>query len=298
MFGYINVNREKLKPEDTGVYQSYYCGLCRVLKEKYGRKGQMLLNYDMTFLIVLLTGLYEFTDEKTEFVCAMHPGKKRTARCNEVTGYAAAMNVLLGTKNFEDDWKDNHSYTKKALAQIFKKDYEQIKKKYPRQERAISEYLRKLDQAEKNQERNVDVVAGMTGEMLGEIFAWKEDDVWAEELRCLGFYMGKFIYLMDAYEDIEKDEKSHCYNVLKLMQQESKQDFETFSRLMLTSMMAECAKSFERLPILLHAEICRNILYSGVWNKFEYLRIKRQTKAEKKNRPGKKVDSGKAKAMR
>lgn len=284
MFGYINVNREKLDPTDRCMYQSYYCGLCQKLKENFGRKGQMLLNYDMTFLIVLLTGLYELEDEKTEFICAVHPAKKQTARMNEATQYAAAMNVLLCTKNFEDDWNDNRSYTKKALSQMFKKDYERIAARYPRQSQAIRQYLQRLEQAEKVREQNVDAVAGLTGEMLGEIFAWKEDDIWAEELRCMGFYMGKFIYLMDAYEDIGKDEKNNCYNVFNLMQQETEQDFETFSRLLLTSMMSECAKSFERLPILLHAEICRNILYSGVWTKYEYLRIKRQTKEEKKNK--------------
>ncbi len=288
MFGYINVNQKKLNAADKGVYQSYYCGLCRVLKEKYGRKGQFLLNYDMTFLIVLLTGLYELEDERVEFICALHPYKKRTARCNIVTDYAAAMNVLLSAKNFEDDWNDNHAYTKKALAQMFKKDYEHIRQQYPRQEHAVAEYLRRLEQAEKDAERNVDAVAGLTGEMLGELFVWKEHDVWAEELRCLGFYLGKFVYLMDAYEDIAKDEKHQCYNVLQFMKQETKQNFEIFSKLMLTSIMAECAKSFERLPILLHAEICRNILYSGVWNKFEYLRLKKQTKKEKRNRSGRK----------
>lgn len=282
MFGYINVNREKLSAQDKSIYQSYYCGLCQKLRENFGRKGQMLLNYDMTFLIVLLTGLYELEDQTAEFICAIHPAKKQTARYNEATRYAAAMNLLLCTKNFEDDWNDNHSYTKKALSQVFKKDYERIAACYPRQERAIRQYLRKLELAEKSMEQNVDAVAGLTGEMLGEIFVWKEDDVWAEELRCLGFYMGKFIYLMDAYEDIEKDGKNHCYNVFRLMQYETELDFETFSRLLLTSMMSECAKSFERLPILLHAEICRNILYSGVWTRYEYLRLKRQSKEEKK----------------
>ena len=293
MFGYINVNREKLKPEDSSVYQSYYCGLCQTLKSEFGRKGQILLNYDMTFLIVLLTGLYELEDKKSEFICAVHPSKKQTARCNEATQYAAAMNILLSSKNFEDDWKDNRSYAKKALLQIFKKDYERISIKYPRQALAIETYLRKLTQAEKANERNIDAVAGLTGEMLGEIFVWKKDDIWAEELRCLGFYMGKFIYLMDAYEDIDKDYKKNCYNVLRLMQQETEQDFETFSRLMLTSMISECAKSFERLPILLHAEICRNILYSGVWTKYEYLRKKKQARMEKKSKPSLKMDAEK-----
>ncbi len=291
MFGYINVNREKLNPADRQMYQSYYCGLCQKLKESFGRKGQVLLNYDMTFLIVLLTGLYELEDVKSEFICAVHPSKKQIARQNEATGYAAAMNVLLGTKNFEDDWNDHHSYTKRALSQVFKKDYERVAAHYPRQSKAIHQYLERLSYAEKSRERNVDAVAGLTGEMLGEIFAWKNDDIWAEELRCMGFYMGKFIYLMDAYEDIRKDGKDKCYNVFHLMRQDMELDFETFSRLLLTSMMSECAKSFERLPILLHAEICRNILYSGVWTRYEYLRLKRQAKEEKRNRAMRKEEA-------
>ena len=61
MFGYININRKELTKEDAKAYQAYYCGLCRELKNSCGTKGQMLLNYDMTFLIVLLGGLYELS---------------------------------------------------------------------------------------------------------------------------------------------------------------------------------------------------------------------------------------------
>lgn len=111
--------------------------------------------------------------------------------------------------------------------------------------------------------------------MLGEIFAWK-DDIWADELRCLGFYMGKFIYLMDAYEDLEKDRRKSEYNPFEDLAKKNPADFETLSKLILTSMMSECSKSFERLPILLHADIIRNILYSGVWSKYEYLQLKKK----------------------
>ena len=116
--------------------------------------------------------------------------------------------------------------------------------------------------------------------MLGEIFCWKEDE-WANELRTLGFYMGKFIYLMDACEDYEDDVKKKHYNPLIYVEKGSDQDFDTLCRLLLTSMVSECAKSFERLPILLHADILRNILYSGVWSKYEFLQLKKRRQEEK-----------------
>ena len=278
MFGYINLNRKELAGESVKAYQAYYCGLC-----------QMLLNYDMTFLVALLSGLYELGHKETEFTCPLHPTKKQKAWTNEATEYAADMNVILAYHNFEDDWKDNKAYTKRALAKAFSKDYKRIQKKYPRQVKSILRYTEELARAEAAEEENIDVIAGLTGEMLGEVFAWKEDE-WAEELRCLSFYMGKFIYLMDAYEDLEQDKKRQEYNPFAKMVCEQEKDFETFAKLILTSMMSECAKSFERLPILQHADILRNVLYSGVWSKYEYIQLKKK-KQEKKARGKQNVKS-------
>ena len=68
-------------------------------------------------------------------------------------------------------------------------------------------------------------------------------------------------------------------------------DFETFAKLILTSMMSECAKSFERLPILMHADILRNVLYSGVWSRYEYIQIKKKKQQEKKRKGKQNVKS-------
>lgn len=287
MFGYININRSELNDENKKAYQAYYCGLCRKLKTNCGAKGQMLLNYDMTFLIVLLTGLYELENDTSEITCALHPTKKRTVWINKATDYAADMNLILAYHNMIDDWKDEKAYTKKAFVKMLDKDYTRIMSKYPRQVKALEEFMRKTEEVEKNHETNLDAVAGLTGEMLGEVFCWREDE-WAEELRTLGFYMGKFIYIMDAYEDYDSDLSKNEYNPLVYMRRESVQDMDTLCKLLLTSMMSECAKSFERLPILLHADILRNVLYSGVWTKYEYLQLKKRKTEEKTKKKSRK----------
>lgn len=277
MFGYINVNGKELSEDSKSIYQSYYCGLCSELKKFCGKKGQALLNYDMTFLAVLLTGLYEPDTICRDFTCMVHPMKKRRLSSNDIVSYAAQMNVLLAYFNLVDDWKDEKAYTKKTLAAMFEKDYLRVKENYPRQTRAVEAYIAKLAEYEEAKERNIDIVAGITGEMLGEIFAWKQDE-WYDELKTLGFYLGKFVYLMDAYEDREKDDKKDVYNPLRYLDTRNEQEYETLCRLMMTSMISECAKSFERLPILLHADILRNILYSGVWSKYEYNQLKKKKK--------------------
>lgn len=283
MFGYINVNRKELSKEDEQTYQSYYCGLCRQLRTEAGVRGQMLLNYDMTFLLILLTGLYELPDEEMSFRCAIHPANRKTAYWNDATEYAAAMDIILSYHNLRDDYEDEGSHIKQALAKALEKDYKRASIRYPKQAQAVEDYMRKLAEAEKCKETNLDIVSGYTGEMLGTIFCWRDDE-WSKDLTSMGFYMGKFIYLLDAYEDLAHDVKKDQYNPLRFLEIESKEEYETLCRSTLTCLMSECAKSFERMPILEHAEILRNILYSGVWTKYEYLRLK-DKKNETKAKP-------------
>lgn len=292
MFGYINANYRELTTEQREKYQSYYCGLCRELQRNCGKKGQMLLNYDMTFLVILLTGLYEPVNIKEEFTCALHPLKKKTSRTNEASEYAAKMNILLAYHNFKDDWQDERSLYKRCLMSLLEKDYQKVKEEYPRQAQAVERALERLAVAESGRETNLDAVSGITGEMLAEIFNWK-DDHWAEELRCMGFYMGKFIYLMDAYQDLKKDEKNGVYNPFIYVKEENRQGMEldTYVRLILNSMMTECAKSFERLPIVNQTDLLRNILYSGVWTKYEAMQIQKEAKQIQKEEKKKKENN-------
>ena len=63
MFGYVTIRKDDLKVKDYNKYQAYYCGLCQYIKEAYGKKGQAMLTFDMTFLSILLTGLYECAEQ-------------------------------------------------------------------------------------------------------------------------------------------------------------------------------------------------------------------------------------------
>ena len=274
MFGYIAINKAEMKFKDYDMYHSYYCGLCKCLKECYGRKGQMTLSYDMTFLIVLLTGLYE-PDTVTETVnCIAHPLEKHTARTNIFTEYAAAMNLVLSYYKAMDDWQDEHSKKGYLTAHALKKNIQAIEEKYPQKTACISSRLRQLSVYEAEGECNLDLMAGLFGEIMAEIFAY-QDDEWELSLRKIGFFLGKFIYIMDAYDDVEKDIASGCYNPLKETFVNDT-DFADTCRRLLTMMMAECSREFEKLPVLLHAEILRNILYSGVWCRYTAVTSERQ----------------------
>ena len=112
MFGYVTVYEKELKIRDYETYRSYYCGLCSALKKQYGRTGQMLLNYDMTFLLMLLSGLYEPEERSWEGRCAPHPARRHAYTANRFTQYAADMTVLLAWEKAKDDWTDEKNWYK------------------------------------------------------------------------------------------------------------------------------------------------------------------------------------------
>jgi hypothetical protein len=121
--------------------------------------------------------------------------------------------------------------------------------------------------------------------MLGEICVWKED-IWARDLRELGFYLGKFIYLMDAYDDLEKDKKSGNFNILLPLLASGPDSFEETVKALLLDMAACCCRAFERLPIVKDVDILRNVLYSGIWVRYNQVRKNRSSaKEEDHERP-------------
>lgn len=279
MFGYIAVNKAEMKFKDYDIYHSFYCGLCKVLKRNYGMRGQMTLSFDMTFLIILLTGLYE-PETKTETIrCAAHPFEKHIARTNELTDYAAAVNLILSYYKCKDDWDDERKKKSYAAAKLLAPKMNDLKERYPEKISIVSSGLKKLSALERQDEQSADIMAGIFGEIMAELFVFRHDE-WEASLRKIGFFLGKFIYLMDAYEDVEKDIKTGNYNPLK-QTFPNNPDFADNCRELLTMMMAECSREFERLPILLYADILRNILYSGVWCRYAMVTEKRAQEKEK-----------------
>ena len=277
MFGYIQINQKELKIREYETYRSYYCGLCHLLKEKYARTGQLMLNYDMTFLAMLLDGLYEPEKETARRRCVPHLAAAHPETITGETGYAADMTILLGYAKAVDDWRDDRSLYKRVLAGRLHPEYGRLKERYPRQAQMLERCMKRLLALEREGCTDLDLVSAQTGYFLGEIFA-SRDDVWQDDLREMGFYLGKFIYLMDAADDFGKDKKRHRYNILHSLTDDGCLEFTGDPALVdttaaiLTDMMARASRAFERLPVLQNVEILRNILYSGVWMRFAAIR--------------------------
>lgn len=279
MFGYVMINKPELKIKDFERYRSYYCGLCEALKRRHGFLGRAMLTYDMTFLVLTLSDLYDAEDEVKCCRCIMHPVHKHCQRYNSTADYCADMTVLLAYHKCMDDWNDEKKYSKLLLAKLLKRKVKKITALYPEKAAFIEKKLNQLSIVENAKNTPIDKVAKVFGEIMAEVFVYR-DDFWKEDLYKTGFYLGKFIYLLDAYEDIEKDLKSGDYNPYKELC--SNENFEEQVLQLMMLMMGECTDAFERLPLVENAEILRNILYSGVWVRYNQVHERRQNQEKEK----------------
>jgi len=280
VFGYVVMNKPEIKFKDFDMYRSFYCGLCRELKERYGLSGQITLTYDMTFVILLLSGLYEPPTKKGSTRCIVHPVRRQPVRKNAITEYAADMNIFLTYYKCKDDWNDERSIPGFAFGKLLEGKEKKSEKLWGKKVQTIVSCLDELSALEKENATDIDRVSGCFGRIMAEIFAYRED-VWEPTLRRMGFYFGKFIYLLDAYDDVEEDVKKGNYNPFS--KDYIIKGFDDRVKNMLMMMMAETCREFEKLPIIKYTDILRNILYSGVWCRFENVSGKRKKEQEKEH---------------
>ena len=261
MFGYVVANMDKLTDEEKKQYRSCYCGLCKSLGSRHGTISRITLTYDMTFLVLLLSAIYRKDSEESKERCMIHPLKPHEYWKNDITDYAADMNVALAYYNFLDDWTDDRNILSYCEAKVFEEENRRIAKHFPRQCAVIRECLDELSRIEKSGEMNPDIPSNCFGRLMGELFVIEEDEH-ADNLRAFGTALGKFIYIMDACMDFKADLKKEHYNP---MITSSSDNFGT----VLNLLMADCTEKYKKLKIIRDKNLIENILYSGVWTKYE-----------------------------
>ena len=266
MFGFVEANTKALSEAQLHRYRGAYCGLCRELKLRHGSISRMTLNYDMTFLVLLLSSMYEPEEQGGEGRCLAHPIHRRMWWRNRFTAYAADMNVALAYYNCMDDWADDKKVLSLAEAKLLESHYQRVAKQWPMQCDAIETCMRELREIETDETSAPDAAVNSFGKLMGVLFSVEKDPVWEDEFRNFGESLGRFIYVMDACVDYAKDKKRGNYNPLLAMQGEDMTEEEKL--MLLKVLIGECTARFERLPLVQDVEILRSVLYSGVWTQY------------------------------
>lgn len=281
MFGYVSINKPELKIKDYDRYRMYYCGVCRSIKERYKTKGQLSLTYDAAFAAILLSALYEPHTSDEECRCIIHPLQKKQFLSNAAIDYMADMNILLSYYKCLDDWNDDRNFIKLTYSGIIRKDVKKIVKRYKSKIHVICECLNKLTGYEAENNKNIDLLSGCFGDIMSEILSVSPDELnayndkaiykedWSVELGEFGFYLGKFIYILDAYDDVRADKENNKFNpFLDKYIEMDYDEFRVYVKQILLLVASDMAKAYEKLPIIDELDILRNVIYSGIWLRF------------------------------
>lgn len=267
MFGYVKINKMDLTFREYEHYRGYYCGLCKYLKDNHGEISRLSLNYDITFLVILLTSIYRPEHTMIEEGCITNPFKKKKKIINEITEYAASMNVLLAYYKLEDNLNDDRGIKDILAYHIYKGKLELAYEKYPKKAEFIKEQLDKLNNLEKERNTNIDMVSNTFGNIMGEVFAYKNDE-FEQRLRMIGFNLGKYIYILDAYEDLEKDLKKGRYNPF-LDYIDKKEELKERVDKLISISLGIVGRNIDNLNIKVNTGIIDNIVYSGVFLRYK-----------------------------
>ncbi|MBO4878707.1 MAG: hypothetical protein J5544_00440 [Clostridia bacterium] len=225
MFGYIRPNLPELKVREKERYEAWYCGLCRSLGKRYGQASRLVLSYDGAFLAMLLSAVTDRPSPCEKHLCPVHPLKKKKAmvqRENPALDYAADVCVILADFKLRDDAQDGKAL-RRAVSLPLRRAFRKAKRLRPEVYAAVESSIAELTRIEEEKLPSPDLAANTSGDMLRGIMAnaplpeeLPEREAIAEVLPELGFFLGRTIYLCDAWEDREKDEKHGLYNAFNL----------------------------------------------------------------------------------
>ena len=223
MLGYVIPDKGELKVREYEIYTGYYCGICKYIGRTYGQLPRMALSYDAAFLAILLASVDGEPDAPRQEHCAVHHIKYKTIIQNRAVEYAGDVMLILAWHKLQDDARDEGKVYAKATSALLKGQYRKLQEAYPELTRLVGEHLAELSALEEEQCPSIDRVAESFSHIMAVIFRegsrllYGEGDFpenLHETFAKVGYHMGKWIYLIDAVDDIEENLQSGAYNPL------------------------------------------------------------------------------------
>ena len=220
MLGYVQIFKPELKVREYEVYMGYYCGVCKYIGTEYGQLPRMVLSYDAAFLALLLACVDETPDAPVQEHCIAHHIKDKTIIRNRAVEYAGDVMLILAWYKMLDDAQDEGKIYAKASARLLKRLHKKLVQKYPALCDGIEINLAKLNGLEKAKCASLDEAAESFSKIMDVIFSEGARTLYPdlqelhETFGRIGYHMGKWIYLMDAADDIEENIESGAYNPL------------------------------------------------------------------------------------
>ena len=290
MLGYVIPDKGELKLREYEIYTGYYCGICKYIGRAYGQLPRMALSYDAAFIALILGSMDPAPDQPVQEHCAVHHIKYKTVIRNRAIEYAGDLMLILAWFKLKDDAQDEGKNSAKAGLAVFRRIYRKLEKKYPDLCAGIDSKLAALNKLEDEHCASIDRVAEGFARVMDVIFregisflygpeadradsAAEKSAPLHETFANIGYHLGKWIYLIDAADDIEKDLEQGTYNPLlyRFEYQAESENPEEFRariderlRFNLFHYLAIIGESLEELDIQKNSAIIENVIYFGL----------------------------------
>lgn len=279
MLGYVTCEKAELKMRDFERYNGYYCGVCKSIGVRYGQIPRMILSYDAAFLALVLAGAMEERESVTREHCVIHHIKKKMIVRNQAIDYAADVMLILAWHKLRDDAKDEGKLRAKTAMIAFRRVYRDLEKARSDLCEGIRKSLDELDQLEKAKCDRLDLIAHTFASIMEKIFHIEGGDPQINRLlAALGYHLGKWIYLIDAWEDIGENIASGAYNPLlyrfgwnkagESQENFRKRIYDDVERNLLIY-LSEMSKIVDLLALGKNKDIIENVVYMGLLRRTE-----------------------------
>lgn len=217
MFGYIRPAKERLNAHDEELFQAVYCGLCHELGRKYGFSARFVLNFDFTFLAILLSKTQE--PECSACRCVAHPCKVRCVMAHTASlEVAADHSIVLAWWQLRDHIKDHEllkSLQYRLAALFLRSAYRKASRCVPEFDASVQRHLSDLAAREREHCASLDQAAEPFAALMADIAAVAPDELHRRVMAEIFYHLGRWIYLVDAADDLKKDFEAGCYNPLR-----------------------------------------------------------------------------------
>lgn len=268
MFGYIQPDVPYLFIKDETLYKALYCGLCKGIGKGCGQRARTALTYDMAFMSALVHNIRHQDVEIKRAHCVLHCIKKRyVTQVDDITVMLGCINTALAYYKLLDDKADGD---KKAIFRhLYKKGFKRAVKRHKGAVEIIRKGMREQSEVEKAGCKIIEMASEPSAVMMKELSIYALGEYSTPETEALFYDIGKWVYLIDALDDYDKDVKKKRYNVLynafgaksKAQAVEENREELTF---LFDSLFADMCSRISKIDFGFNKDLTDNIILRGI----------------------------------
>ena len=268
MFGYLNIEKDKLEEGKRGLWQTFMCGLCFSTKKLFGNAPRMLISNDVNFFNVLFHSVIQADVTVEQHRCFSSPFVKRAIlKPTELTDTLAVANVLLTYWNLYDDVTDGGGLSKKTALQALKRAYKKARSFAPELDDMLSERYSELRQMEQAKNGAIDAVAHSFSLLSMQFAQIVLGDEANEHVQNMCYNLGKWIYLVDALDDADKDTKRGNYNPFVACYGEKLYGSYEELKFVMFAVLNRVAMAYNDLNLTKYKCVLDNVVYDSIRDK-------------------------------